>query len=260
MSDLQAYVTKYLQAVCGVARVKGGCDPDAFLKDVRDRHQSEIRVALVRYWVSSEQLRGTLEAPTPLDDPSDHVSRQWSHRLRRLVAEADEHLQPTRHRGDEISDPCVLGIRAVDCDRLVEVAERLRGFRLDIEAIPEGTPPATDPKADPPPPSEPKRYLMNWPEILACLREPKDKQSAIVKLNRDYDGPIVIPGQGHQPKVEKSKLLAWWNSLESRFEESEQRKRDQQATVANRYSHGKSGEVVPDIGGDIKHRRKDRKA
>lgn len=103
--------------------------------------------------------------------------------------------------------------------------------------------------------------LTSWREVLIALRlrNNKEDQSKVKKLNKDNAGPIVIQGQGHQPKVNKAKLIEWWNGLEQMFEDGKQRQRDAQATTAEQHAYGKTGTVVPDIVGEVRKRRKDRK-
>jgi len=118
-------------------------------------------------------------------------------------------------------------------------------------------------------PMEPKKttppdipeYLANWREILVALgmkNNVEDKQK-VFRLNKTYSGPIQIPGQGRQPFVEKMGLLKWWAGLKTKVQQSEQRQRDAQATVASGYNFSRDGEVTPDISGGVKKRRRDRK-
>jgi len=110
-------------------------------------------------------------------------------------------------------------------------------------------------------PEKPKTYFVSWREILDALDlANSDAQRAKVqKLDKKYDGPITVAGQGAQPEVEKTTLLNWWNELEGRFEELKQREADTEATVRSQHDYGSDGTVVTDIGGSVKHRRSDRK-
>jgi hypothetical protein len=114
--------------------------------------------------------------------------------------------------------------------------------------------------------------LTSWSEILAALNEPHGKvvhrntdaeKAKIRKLNDEYDGPITFPKQrGKQPRVEKAKLMQWWNTLRERFEAREQAREqaaaDAAGTTAETYRHGRSAEVVPEIDGHVKKTRKKR--
>lgn len=105
---------------------------------------------------------------------------------------------------------------------------------------------------------EPNSYLTSWRDILDGLRQDNNAEMRrkVTRLNKQYDGPIVIPsGQGGQPKVERSKLINWWNGLEHRFQETEQRQRNRKATVSAVHNYGRNGQVVPDISGAVKKRR-----
>jgi hypothetical protein len=105
----------------------------------------------------------------------------------------------------------------------------------------------------------PRNYLVNWREIAIAVGM-KDNQEDKAKIkamsNNDPDSPIIIPKQGAQPKVDKAKLLAWWNGLEKKYQESQRRERDQKATVAAQHPFGRDGIVAPDIGGGIKRKRR----
>jgi hypothetical protein len=103
----------------------------------------------------------------------------------------------------------------------------------------------------------PRTYLFSWQQILFAVGMTNDDETRgrVAKLNGEYDGPIILPKQGGQPKVEKAQLLKWWNSLEQRFRELSQREEDSRATVADQYEYGKDGTVVPGVSGGVKKRR-----
>jgi hypothetical protein len=105
----------------------------------------------------------------------------------------------------------------------------------------------------------PKSYLLKWQEILDVLgyKNTKEHRLKVRRLNESmkHPGPIILPKQGGQPKVEKGKLLNWWASLEEKFEESVNRQRNSAATVTDTYKYGRDGEVVPEIAGSVKVRR-----
>ena len=107
---------------------------------------------------------------------------------------------------------------------------------------------------------EPKNYLFGWREILDAINRKNntEEKTRIRRLNDSpqHPGPITSSGQGAQPKVEKSKLIAWWNGLEDLFDEVNGRQRDETASVADRYKHGHDAEIVPNIDGSVKKRRK----
>jgi len=103
----------------------------------------------------------------------------------------------------------------------------------------------------------PKQYLFGWPEILDALgrKDSKEERARIKRLNELHVGPIITPGKGGQPKVDKVTLLEWWNGLEERFAEVAQRRADAQATIQAGHEYGRDGRVLPDISGDEKRRR-----
>jgi hypothetical protein len=104
----------------------------------------------------------------------------------------------------------------------------------------------------------PRVYLLNWRAILIALGQPSrpENRRQVRRLNDHYDGPILFTaGRGGQPKADRARLLAWWESLESVWAEQHARRRDSEATVAGRYLHGRNGEVVPGIAGSVQPRR-----
>jgi hypothetical protein len=104
--------------------------------------------------------------------------------------------------------------------------------------------------------AKPKAYLQGWPEILSALgKKNNDSEKTLVSgWNQKYEGPIMIAGAGSRPKVERTKLIAWWNRLEIQFE-TENRARDAAATVESTHRHGRDGVVAPEIAGSVRKRR-----
>lgn len=109
-------------------------------------------------------------------------------------------------------------------------------------------------------PTSPKELLANWREIVIALgmRNNDEDKRKVERLNETYNGPIMKPGQGKQPIVDKVKLLEWWNNLEKLVESQMEQARDARLTVQNTHSYGREGEVVPEISGQVKKRRRDR--
>lgn len=130
----------------------------------------------------------------------------------------------------------------------------LRALADEVEGKPEATggkpTAALEPEA-------PIPLLLSWREITDALGRPNTAEfrESLKRLNDQHDGPLVVPGRGAQPKVNREKLIAWWNSLEARLAELDARKRDKVETVNNQYRYGADGEVVPDISGGVKRRR-----
>jgi hypothetical protein len=106
---------------------------------------------------------------------------------------------------------------------------------------------------------KPKEYLVNWREIIDCLKKKFNAETKrqLADMNRKFDGPIKLPGQGGQPRVDKAKLLDWWNNLEIKWL-TQGSGENATATVSEQYQHGKKGEsVIPDIAGhELKKRKK----
>lgn len=109
-------------------------------------------------------------------------------------------------------------------------------------------------------PISPKELLANWREIVIALgmRNNDEDKRKVERLNKTYNGPIMKPGQGKQPIVDKVKLLEWWNNLEKLVESQMEQARDARLTVQDTHPYGREGEVVPEISGQVKKRRRDR--
>lgn len=109
-------------------------------------------------------------------------------------------------------------------------------------------------------PTSPKELLANWREIVIALgmRNNEEDKRKVERLNETYNGPIMKPGQGKQPIVDKVKLLEWWNNLEKLVESQMEQARDARLTVQDTHPYGREGEVVPEISGQVKKRRRDR--
>jgi hypothetical protein len=119
------------------------------------------------------------------------------------------------------------------------------------------------------PPADPFVPLTSWNDILAALNEPHAKphwkndestRKKIRNMNQQHKGPIRLrKGKGTQPSVEKAALLTWWNGLrehyDARTDEENEEAQSATLTVNESYQHGKSGTVVPGIGGSEKQRR-----
>ena len=86
-----------------------------------------------------------------------------------------------------------------------------------------------------------------------------EDREKVRSLNNQYAGPIVTPKQGAQPKVDKTKLIEWWNGLETQWTAGYSRGRDAIPTAGVQHNYGREGVVVPEIAGGVKKRRKDRK-
>lgn len=112
----------------------------------------------------------------------------------------------------------------------------------------------------PPQPLLLKEYLTSWQEILIALemRNNNSNKQKVERLNETYSGPIIKPGQGKQPFADNVKLLEWWNGLEKLVESQTDRARDAKETVIETHAFGREGEVVPEISGQVKKRRKDK--
>ena len=82
-----------------------------------------------------------------------------------------------------------------------------------------------------------------------------ERRRKLAYLNRRFGGPIKAGGKGRQPVVNRSELIAWWNSLEDQVEDQKARIRDKQATLQSRHQYGRAAQVAPDLGGSVKRRK-----
>lgn len=122
--------------------------------------------------------------------------------------------------------------------------------------------PAMQPAAEPGPAVEVPEYLFGWDDILAFLfpseRNPKRHKETVARLNEKRSGPIITGKRGEKPRAARSKLAAWWQSLESEQLEAAERRVSRRATANVRHDYGRNGVVLPEIGGEAKGRRRPR--
>ncbi len=111
----------------------------------------------------------------------------------------------------------------------------------------------------------PNEYLIGWREILNAVGRPSNSQEQVRRLNTKFDGPIILPGQGGQPKVEKTRLIEWWNRLDNLWEEQDNeesaREEGRTAATSDQYTSGTSRHSrteIPEIKGHAKRSRKPR--
>ncbi len=81
----------------------------------------------------------------------------------------------------------------------------------------------------------PKQYLSGWPDILEAvgLKNNDTDKNKVLSLNKRYQGPIPKVGRGGKPRVEKGKLLDWWNGLEEKFQASDAARKDKASAAAS---------------------------
>ncbi|MDX1963921.1 MAG: hypothetical protein SFX18_12265 [Pirellulales bacterium] len=106
---------------------------------------------------------------------------------------------------------------------------------------------------------KPLDLLFGWREIIAALGRPYSKEEIrrIKKLSNSTVGPIPSPGKGGQICCERGKLLEWWNRLEKRHDELQQRNIDRDATTSGHYDYGQRGlQIIPEIAGAVKKQKK----
>ena len=121
-------------------------------------------------------------------------------------------------------------------------------------------------EGEPPDAQSVKHLLHGWRAIDDALGLSRsypnmnydERRRKLAYLNRRFDGPIKTVGKGSQPIVNRSDLIAWWNSLEDLAENQKARIRDKQATLQKRYPYSRAGHIVPEIGGSVKRRKSKR--
>jgi hypothetical protein len=150
--------------------------------------------------------------------------------------------------GDAINDLADNDVRAIrDCDALIGRLSA-RVDKKGVAAVLAGGESG-----------EAAERLFGWPEILDAIKRPNDETGRMKQLNAKFGGPIVTR-QGGEPLVERAELINWWNSLQNRVAESQRRRTDASATLADSHPYGKRGAtVLPGIGGQIKTRRSNEK-
>jgi hypothetical protein len=188
----------------------------------------------------------------PLNDSQEAVA-QWEALLRECATQA------FARRQKECAER-ILADLAHDKELLVQHAPHIWSAPPSPRIAATSTPVAPSPPSTPPGNAESVDYLVSWREILDALsmKNNKDNQRKVRGLHDGYGSPILMPPQGGQPKVVKTKLLDWWHGLERRFEEEQQREADRRETVKETYNYGRDGRVVPGIQGHIKRPRKDK--
>lgn len=108
----------------------------------------------------------------------------------------------------------------------------------------------------------PKKFLRGWAEILVAVGEKNNDETRrmVKRLNELREGPISKPGRGSRPIVEQSKLLQWWNRLDLEQQDAANQREGEKLAAKFQHAYGREGTVVPEIGGAVKRRRKDRKS
>ncbi|QDU44601.1 hypothetical protein Mal52_30870 [Symmachiella dynata] len=106
---------------------------------------------------------------------------------------------------------------------------------------------------------KPVVLLTGWREITSALELKSDEQSKVKSLNDRMDGPIPKPPKGGQPIVEKTILIAWWNSLAVKQQELANQQSGKKLSAESQHDSGRDGTAAPEIKGGVKKRRRDHK-
>jgi len=104
--------------------------------------------------------------------------------------------------------------------------------------------------------SDPIQWLTSWREITTVLNRSHDEYRNIKRINEFYNGPIPSPRRGAQPRVDRKALIEWWNSMEVTQWEQEGRGQSRRLSVETRQEFGRTGEIIHEIGGEVKKRRR----
>jgi hypothetical protein len=106
---------------------------------------------------------------------------------------------------------------------------------------------------------QPRKLLIGWHAIAAALGEKYTDHDNIKSLNERFNGPIVNKGPGTSPMVYRDALIQWWNQLAIQAEELANQREGARHTAEAQHDYGRDGTVAPEIGGEVKKRRSDRK-
>jgi hypothetical protein len=230
-----AHLLAELKSICvdqGAATLEAELDPEAArlhsaaLEEV-SRRLPEYRVKVLAMQEARGQLyeaarcKGDWVAPAAR--LNDAITLLWAHR------EVFEHAQPG-------GGPTTNAVPAAHSSTPPEPAAPA------VEQLPLPTPTI---------------YLFSWREVLDTvnLKNEEQNQRRVAELNRQYGGPIILPGRGGQPKVSKAKLLEWWNHLEIIWQTTGEG-RNAEATLQGQHAYGRTGTVLPDISGHARKRRR----
>jgi len=86
-----------------------------------------------------------------------------------------------------------------------------------------------------------------------------ERRRKLAYLNEHYGGPIKTGRKGGQPVVNRSELIAWWNSLETLVEkqakDQKERALSKKEIERNLHPYGRTARVAPDLGGSVKRRK-----
>ena len=135
--------------------------------------------------------------------------------------------------------------------KLIDWADCLLALRADAGRLAEAVPKPT---------ATPKRLLTGWREIAEALEMRHPERDKIKSLNKRYNGPITVAGQGSQPMVERNLLIEWWNRLAALQEELANQREGRNLSAESQHNFGRDGKVAPEVGGSVKKRRKDKRA
>lgn len=196
--------------------------------------------ALEGVWEACGILSGLLASSIYLNEDKGNSERPVASEPEKLRAWIGEHINELY---DTLAD---LTLDASEWDRLMKRADRelaiLRGLQ--------------EPPQPPPVAISLRRKLVGYPEILDFLGLDDSRKKWLMSCNKRWDGPIQSPGRGHKPFADEQELKNWYSDLESKAEEKSRADRDREQTVNEMHEYGKTGTVVPEIGGSVKKRRK----
>lgn len=149
-------------------------------------------------------------------------------------------------------------------DRLREIEPidaRLTGAAIVIESAKAAAAGSAGERAVTESPGAPKSYLFGWKQILDALdlKDTAEDRSRVGRLSKDLDGPVIIEKPGSSPKVDKDKLLAWWNHLEIHWQDQMHQASGVRLNAEAQHDYSREGTAAPEISGSVKPRRADRK-
>jgi hypothetical protein len=106
---------------------------------------------------------------------------------------------------------------------------------------------------------QPRTVLTSWHDITNVVGMKYSDRRALKSLNQRFGGPIVNSGPGTRPMVYREDLLDWWDTLAVKQQDLMNQREGRRLSAEAQHDYGRSGRVAPEIGGNVKKRRKDRK-
>jgi hypothetical protein len=106
--------------------------------------------------------------------------------------------------------------------------------------------------------AHPEQPIVGFKAIFAALNldYKEDEVRPFARYCKKHKSPILFGKSGERPEALRSQLVSWWSSIQSRFEQIEERTGNTQATLYETYQSGTRSETIyPNWGGHEKKKR-----